>query len=60
MIDFHEEQVDRYIELLFGKPDYTKSFTRRGIRFTPFNNAKLYRIDIDQSIFSLTLKRDII
>lgn len=37
--------VDKYIEDLFGKPNFSQSFIKNGQVWTPIGNVKLWRID---------------
>lgn len=39
------ESVDKYIEGRFGKPDYSKSFIKDGMVWTPIGKWRLWRID---------------
>ena len=49
-------KTDRYMELLFGKPDFSKSFIKNGQVWTPMGNrVKLWGVD---SLASAAVKRE--
>lgn len=38
-------QADKYMEERFGKPDFSKSFLKEGMVWTPMGNYRLWRVD---------------
>ena len=40
-----DADVDEAIEEQFGKPDFTKSFIKEGVIWTPIGKWKLWRVD---------------
>ena len=51
------KQVDEYIELRFGKPDYTRSFIKEGMVWTPIGTQyQFWRVESIEEVEMARLK----